>query len=336
MLKIIFVIIGTIIGAGFASGQEIILFFQRFGWIGFLGLLFSNFITACVIYQVLNIVWKKDIYSYKDFLEQIIGRKKKTVLCINSIVNSFLMISFYIMIAGFGAYFFQEFKIPSYIGAFIGGGICLFIFYGNVKGIVKVNQVLIPFLIFLICMLGYVNLSNMEWKLVTGTSHLKGIINSISYASYNSILLIPILVSMKEFIKEKKQIKVIALFCFLIFTSLAMILFFLLNSFPVDSSMVEIPILHIASQKGKLFQYLYGGVILAAILTSAISAGYGLLNNITKSRRAYIVYNGLLCVTGILISQFGFSNLVEILYPVFGYLGLLQIIFVFRKNYCQK
>ena len=286
MLKIIFVIIGTIIGAGFASGQEIILFFQRFGWIGFLGLLFSNFITACVIYQVLNIVWKKDIYSYKDFLEQIIGRKKKTVLCINSIVNSFLMISFYIMIAGFGAYFFQEFKIPSYVGAFIGGGICLFIFYGNVKGIVKVNQILIPFLIFLICMLGYVNLSNMEWKLATGTSHLKGIINSISYASYNSILLIPIL--------------------------------------------------HIASQKGKLFQYLYGGVILAAILTSAISAGYGLLNNITKSRRAYIVYNGLLCITGILISQFGFSNLVEILYPVFGYLGLLQIIFVFRKNYCQK
>ena len=43
ILKAVFVIIGTLIGAGFASGQEIILFFQRFGWIGFLGLLFSNF-----------------------------------------------------------------------------------------------------------------------------------------------------------------------------------------------------------------------------------------------------------------------------------------------------
>lgn len=336
MLKIIFVIIGTIIGAGFASGQEIILFFQRFGWIGFLGLLFSNFITACVIYQVLYIVWKKEIYSYKDFLEQIIGKKKKTVLCINSIVNSFLMISFYIMIAGFGAYFFQEFKIPAYIGALIGGGICLFIFYGNVKGIVKVNQILIPFLIFLICMLGYVNRIHIEWELATSTDYIKGIINSISYASYNSILLIPILVSMKEYLKDKRQIKVIALFCFFVFTTLAMILFFLLNSFPLDSTMAEIPILYIASQNGKLFQYLYGGVILAAILTSAISAGYGLLNNITKSRKAYIAFNGLLCVTGILISQLGFSNLVEILYPVFGYLGLLQIIFVFRKNYCQK
>ena len=185
-------------------------------------------------------------------------------------------------------------------------------------------------------MLGYVNRIHIEWELATSTDYIKGIINSISYASYNSILLIPILVSMKEYIKDKRQIKVIALFCFFIFTTLAMILFFLLNSFPLDSTMVEIPILYIASQNGKLFQYLYGGVILAAILTSAISAGYGLLNNITKSRKAYIAFNGLLCVTGILISQLGFSNLVEILYPVFGYLGLLQIIFVFRKNYCQK
>ena len=31
ILKTIFVIIGTMIGAGFASGQEIYLFFNRYG-----------------------------------------------------------------------------------------------------------------------------------------------------------------------------------------------------------------------------------------------------------------------------------------------------------------
>ena len=40
--NIIWVIIGTLIGAGFASGQEINLFFYSYGKIGFIGLLISS------------------------------------------------------------------------------------------------------------------------------------------------------------------------------------------------------------------------------------------------------------------------------------------------------
>ena len=42
MFKIIFVIIGTIIGAGFASGKEILTFFNVYGYYGLFGLLISN------------------------------------------------------------------------------------------------------------------------------------------------------------------------------------------------------------------------------------------------------------------------------------------------------
>lgn len=42
ILKICFVIIGTIIGAGFASGKEIYTFFNIYGPKGFLGLIISN------------------------------------------------------------------------------------------------------------------------------------------------------------------------------------------------------------------------------------------------------------------------------------------------------
>ena len=41
IFKVTFVIIGTIIGAGFASGQEILIFFNNYGFYGLIGLIFS-------------------------------------------------------------------------------------------------------------------------------------------------------------------------------------------------------------------------------------------------------------------------------------------------------
>ena len=49
-LKIIFVILGTIIGAGFISGQEISIFFNQYGNYGLLGILASGItmgVTIC-------------------------------------------------------------------------------------------------------------------------------------------------------------------------------------------------------------------------------------------------------------------------------------------------
>ena len=51
MFKAIFVIIGTIIGAGFASGKEIFTFFNIYGIWGFLGLIISELIIGFVLYK---------------------------------------------------------------------------------------------------------------------------------------------------------------------------------------------------------------------------------------------------------------------------------------------
>ena len=55
MFNVIFVVIGTLIGAGFASGSEINLFFNRFGITGFFGIFISMFIILFVMYRILSI-----------------------------------------------------------------------------------------------------------------------------------------------------------------------------------------------------------------------------------------------------------------------------------------
>ena len=55
------------------------------------------------------------------------------------------------------------------------------------------------------------------------------------------------------------------------------------------------------------------------------------LDNIIKDKKNIPQYASILCITSILISNFGFSNLVNWLYPIFGYLGLVQIYFIFKN-----
>ena len=56
VLKVVFVIIGTIIGAGFASGKEIYLFFYKYGTLGILGIIISGGLTGFIIYKTLTSV----------------------------------------------------------------------------------------------------------------------------------------------------------------------------------------------------------------------------------------------------------------------------------------
>lgn len=116
ILKIIFVIVGTFIGAGFASGQEINVFFFSYGIKGFFGLILSISLIGVIIYKTLFIAWDNNIKSYKEFLMYIFRIKRKNsffIEIINIIINLFILSIFFIMIAGFGAYFKQEFGINS-------------------------------------------------------------------------------------------------------------------------------------------------------------------------------------------------------------------------------
>ena len=61
VLKVVFVIIGTLIGAGFASGQEVYLFFFSYGMKGLIGILISSIIIGVVIYSTFNILNKYKI-----------------------------------------------------------------------------------------------------------------------------------------------------------------------------------------------------------------------------------------------------------------------------------
>lgn len=330
--KTTFVIIGTIIGAGFASGQEIYTFFNLYGFKGLIGILLSVFLMGFIIYKTFNIILKNNINNYQDFIINIIPKKfrDKKILgfTINNIINIFLLISFNIMVAGFSTYFLQELNIPKLYGSIIIAILLFITLSKNIDGVIKINTCLIPILIILIIFLGIKKIERPVNIFCVKSNQISWLLSSILYASYNSISLIPILVSLKQYIKTKKEAKLISVSTVIILLILSVVIFFIINSFIEEIRLVEIPIIYIASTLGKVCKYIYGIAILMAIFTTAVSTGYGFLSNITKTRKSYQALLLIICIISIFVGQIKFSNLISILYPVFGYLGIIQIIFI--------
>ena len=322
--KIVFVIIGSIIGAGFASGQEIYLFFNSYGTIGIIGMIVSCLLTGVIIYKVISIVENKSVHTYSEFLA-VLNPNEKINKIIKIIIQCFLLISFYIMIAGFCAYFKQEFAVSIYITAIIIAVLCYITFINDTKGIVSINAILIPFLAAFIV---YLEIKNIPFTVKyfennTITYNFGWLFSSILYASYNSILLIPILIDMPNHMNIKNKIKQSSILCSVILSTLGICLFLLLLRGCGYVQNIELPMILITKGFGNMYPIIYGIVILIAIFTSAIASGYGFLKNVTQEKYKKTMF--LICFSSILIAPLGFSKLVNLLYPIFGILGLVQI-----------
>lgn len=329
--KITFVILGAIIGAGFISGQEIYIFFNKFGINGIFGILISGVIIGITIKKTCKIIKENNINTYEEFIEYVIPIKSKYLkLILNNIINIFLLISFFIMCTAFNSYFKQEFKIPIYISGVINGILCLGVFLKSSKIIIKANQILIPIILIAIVFLFFKNTTiNYFEKIYFNIEILFALLSGIIYASYNTILLIPILITLKNYFTNNKQIKTISLISCIVIICLSIIIY-ILNSLLINVKNVEIPLIYIADSQGIGYYYIYSFIILIAIFTSEISVGYGFLKNTFKKEKTYRKIGFLITLISIPISYIGFSNLVSLLYPIFGVLGIIQIFFIVK------
>lgn len=337
ILSIVMVIIGALIGAGFASGQEIYTFFYKNGISGLVGTIISSILIGYIIYKVFIIEKKYQISNYREFLETIMDTDKKAKIeIINKIIEILILITFFIMMAGFGAYFEQEYRINSMIGSTILSVLCFLVFITNVDGFIKISKFVVPLLVIFIILIGILNMQNIELDKINSDiivqNVILGPINAIMYASYNTILLIPVLITLNRKINKYKEIKYIALISAIIIFILTIIIFFLLSNITIEIKTIEMPIVYVISNNFRYFKNMYAIIILISIFTTAVSLGISYLENNKRNKKSYTQTAAIMCITSIFFSKIGFSNLINLLYPIFGVLGLIQIHVIFKKK----
>ena len=321
-INVVSVILCTIIGAGFASGKEIYTFFSRFGANGILGIVISVIFTAIIIYFSSKVIVKNRIKNNEELVKKIKGPS-----FFYYIINIFLLISFLVMFTGFCAYFKQEFKFPLFITSIVLSVLLYIILTKKIECIVKLNTIIAPLLIIIIMYVCIKCIVKNNIQLDKNNNLVQSIIYALLYASCNSIVLIPILITVSKYIENYKNILKISIISAIIIGFLALIICMALQSKRLNIKNVDLPMLSIIDSK--IEKYIYGLVIETAIFTSAISAGYGILENV-KSKNLKIV-TIIMCLCGILITRIGFGSLVEVLYPILGAIGFIELILILKN-----
>ena len=328
------VYIGTVIGAGFASGQEIMKFFTSYGYKGFYGILLSGVLFSILGRGILEMGYVYKIKDYRGLVYFMMGDFLGNIM--EWIVYLFMFISFCTMLAGTGALFRQQFDIAPIVGILIMAILCLIVFLYDIKGIIAINSILVPFLVIGGIFLGIYSIifrdTTVFSSLLTGTLNFftqNWISSSLVYVSYNILTSAVILSSLFPIIKSVKEAKWGGILggAALALLGLSVAIATFINYEKISA--LEIPILAIVMDFGQGVEYIFFLVLLAAIFTTAVSNGYGFLTRLcAEFNLSYKSVIAFFMLAAVIVSQVGFSNMVSKLYSLFGYIGIFEVIII--------
>ena len=212
--------------------------------------------------------------------------------------------------------FIKSFGINKIIGSLLIAITSYFVFLKNIESITKINSIIIPALILTILVIGTKNIINLDINQIGINTNIDTsifwILQAIIYASYNLILVLPVLINLKKFIKSRKQVIIISVMTGVIISIISILTFLLLVNVDTSFATIEMPVVYAIQRKFVEFKYIYGLIILIAIFTTAISVGISFLNNICENNKKFPQFVTILCISSIIISNISFIGFIPI------------------------
>lgn len=329
--------VGAVMGAGFASGQEIQQFFIRFGYWGLAGIGLSACLFSFLGLGMLELQDRWKVSSYKDFFDHLLGSKLGSWA--DRLVSILLFIGMLAMISASGALFNEYFEISGWIGVFLTGIVITLALWFRGEGVLWINSVLIP-LKFLACMgiaIAAIFLATTGdgegIPIVPPIMIHSWVVSAILYVSFNLTLAIVVFASLGSAV-QKPGARLGAILGGLALGMFAFVIGVSLLRFP-DMCGFEIPMVAVAGKLGDWPAFFYVVVLWLAMITAAVGNGYSLISRVVDSKK-YNYGNAIIVLMCMLIPLAGvrFSQIVQFVYPLFGYIGFVfvpTIIFYWYK-----
>lgn len=323
--------VGTVVGAGFASGQELLYFFVRFGSAGLWGTWLAGLgfmVLGAIIFQLAH---TRGITSYHLLLNYLLGRKLGPLA--DLWLSLYLFAGLVIMLAGCGALFEEYLSLPGRIGVGLSSLILMLFLFRREQGVLAFNLLLVPAIIggaFLIAVLaGGGGSSSLATE--ADSVSLGWIVSVILYVSYNMISGLVLLVKFSDG-NGATGLRGVVVGGLLLGILAWMLTKVLLENYQAVGQL-EVPLLYLAHREGAWLGYGYGIVLWLAMLTTAVVNGGGLAFRLSNEYLPYSFLVTVLLAMAALLSNAGFSLLVRTLYPLFGYLNLVVMTAVLYRYF---
>lgn len=324
--------VGTIMGAGFASGREGWQFFGVFGANGFMGVILAGTLFMTVGMMVAYIARVKQT----DDMGKIIlcSDNPKLTEAIGYFLAAILYTIIISMSAAGGSFLHQQFGFHQAVGGGIIVIMVIFTVLGNFARISRVFRTVIPVLfaidIYLCIRVIFADIhqsgatSGFPISAMTPNWFLAAIL----FISYNMMGMIPIVASAS--IRAKNQRSgvlgagaggfLLALLTFLLITALRKDMAF--------TQEMDLPMLAYSARLSVFANIAFGIVLFFAIYSAATSNYYGFTTKIKETpKKKYIVIVG--AIIGFFCGLSGFTTIVSYLYPTEGYIGSVIIMMIF-------
>ena len=333
--KVAAVYIGTVVGAGFASGQEILQFFGYFGLWGIAGLALATFLFAVLGAKVMLIAHNIGGNSYKELVDLVGGRWLGPL--INFIISFFLFGILAAMVAGTGAVFEQEFGWPFFVGlAFMAGLAGLTVIAGLSK-VIDAISIVVPFLVITLLGVGLYFLFSvpldLSWSSPASATLPRWYLSGLAYVSYNLTLAVPLLVPMGT-LATPQSLKKGAIIGALGLGGSALVILLTILGGAFGVADFEIPMLVVAGTVSPAVRFIYTFVLVAEVYTTAISNLYGFVSRLVSVDSPWFKpFTVLVAAGSFFAGQLGFSKIVATVYPVIGIAGLIFIFALAFKTY---
>ena len=335
IFEISFVYIGLVIGAGFASGREIMEYFNNSSHTDPSGIILASFLFTIISYIIMHHSNRFGAENFDAFIDCTSGRLAPAI---KAFMLLYMFCGLFVMMSGSGALFHSALNIPRGYGIFALAILCFIIFSFDIKGLIAVNTVMVPIMIIgltALCISSALSDTAPVFSLFDDRLRRNPLLSAICYASYNTVTAGAVLVPLARHTDKKTLAKSAAISSsvlgFLIFTVWLVQSIYYNNIYNS-----EMPLFELAIKQGKIWETAYTAILFMALCTTAVSHGFGILSKFTfKTKTDRCLAAALLCALAIPFAKIGFSDLVAYLYSAFGVLGLLWlgiVLFSYFRN----
>lgn len=323
--------LGAVIGAGFASGQEIVQFFVGYGSHGATGAVLATILFALMGGILLHTAHRQRISNYQDMLGYLFGNKLGKI--VDFLLALFLFMGLCTMLSASGAVFYEHLYLPKYAGIMLAYAAVVAALAAGKKSLVFSYNVLVPVKIVLLLLIsGYIALFAEEAQNTFSASYIQAsgpnawILSSLLYVAYNFSLAMVVLTEYQSVSRRREGVAG-AVLGGAVLGLLVLLNYIALSKYMPTVSHYQVPMLYIAGQVSLPTKYVYTLVLWIGILTTAIANAYGFAQRFAKFTGIDYAVCLIVCMTLALpVSTQSFSSLVNRVYPIFGLLGILILL----------
>jgi uncharacterized membrane protein YkvI len=344
IISIALAYVGVIVGAGLSSGQDLMQYFVGFGIWGMVGVVVLGLLNAIFGRIIVTFGSYYRSNDHSEVLSKIAHPITNWILDIALIVSCYVI--GFVMIAGAGSNLNQQFGLPTWLGALICALLVIFVSFLDFEKITQIIGIFTPIVIVMVLIIAghtfighsfdFAQLNTLAKSLPTNMPNVwLSVLNYFALCVMTGVSMAFVLGgSIIRIGVAEKGGTLGGAIVGLIIAITSLVLF--VNVGKIASA--DIPMLVLANEIHPWFAFAYSLVVFGLIFNTAFSLYYALAKRFSenKGEGQFKRYMIIFVVTGYALSFLGFKQLVSVMYPVLGYIGLVMLVVLLQAWIREK